>query len=84
MIKKFALSLAVVGSLGAAGCTQTEQAVGGAVAGGAIGAIAGGTDGALIGAAIGGTAGVLLARLDNGNCRYRDRRGRVYIARCPR
>jgi len=36
------------------------------------------------GAVIGGAGGVLLgAATRRGECRYRDRRGRIYYARCP-
>lgn len=72
-----------------AGCTATQQ---GAVAGGAIGATAGAIvaddddrlEGALIGGAIGAAAGALIGRASERDyCRYRDRYGREYVARCP-
>lgn len=64
-------------------CTSTEKNVGvGAVAGAAIGGIAGGTEGALIGGALGAGAGYLVRRLENGNCQYRNSKGRIYTAPC--
>lgn len=86
------LSIALLGTLLAlsvAGCTTTEQrAAGGGLAGAGAGALIGGlatgtTRGALVGAAIGGTTGVLLGVATSpGDCRYRGRDGRVYIAPC--
>lgn len=90
MIKKFALTLAVAGSLAApVGCTQTEGrnaaigAAGGAVAGQLIG---GDTRSTVGGAIIGATAGVLVAnrRNDQGECLYRLPDGRTYYDTCPR
>lgn len=69
-----------------AGCTTAEQdAAVGAGAGATIGAIATGRPGgALVGALAGGAAGVLLgAATRKGECRYRNSRGRIYIAPCP-
>ena len=68
-----------------AGCNATQQgAAVGAGTGAAIGAITtGNARGAAIGAAAGGLAGALIGRAsEDGQCRYRDRRGRIYIARC--
>lgn len=71
-----------------AGCTQTEKgATIGAASGAAIGAVAtGNAKGALVGAAIGGVAGALIGRASEhpGQCYYRDRHGRRYMASCPR
>ena len=51
-------------------------AVGGAV-------LTGRPGGALVGAAAGGLAGALIGRAnEDGKCRYRDRRGRIYIDDC--
>ncbi len=79
--------LAVVGMvLGIAACTPTEQ---GATIGGATGAAIGGlasnsVGGAIIGGAAGAVAGALIGRAsESGYCRYRDRYGRTYTARCP-
>jgi len=70
-----------------AACTPTEQgATVGAVSGGAIGAaVSHNAGGALAGAAIGGAAGALIGHASEGGnqCRYRDRYGRTYVARCP-
>lgn len=84
MIKKLALSLALAGSFGVVGCTQTEQAVSGAVAGGLIGAAVNddAVEGAVIGAAVGGVAGTLIGRTQRGDCVYRDARGRRFVAAC--
>ncbi|MCT7378335.1 glycine zipper family protein [Chelativorans salis] len=66
-----------------AGCTTTERDVGlGAAAGAVIGGIADGGEGALIGAGAGALGGLLVRNLRNGYCEYRDRRGRLYTARC--
>ena len=87
-MKKFVMSLAMVGALAAPiACTQTEQrnaavgAAGGAIAGQLIG---GDTRSTVGGAVIGATAGVLLARRDDGRCVYRNSRGERYVAACPR
>ncbi len=78
------ISLAFVAAL--TGCSTTDQ--NSAVVGGATGAVIGGAStgtlgGAAVGTAIGAGAGVLIGRLLNSDqCRYRDRRGRYYIARC--
>lgn len=69
-----------------AGCTTAENdAAAGAAAGATIGALATGRPGgALVGALAGGAAGVLLgAAARKGECRYRNRKGRLYIAPCP-
>jgi uncharacterized protein YcfJ len=78
---KIAASLIAVLILSA--CTTTEKDLSvGTVAGAAIGGIAGGGRGALIGAGAGAIGGLLVRNLRNGNCEYRDRRGRIYTARC--
>lgn len=69
-----------------AGCTTAENdAAVGAAAGATIGALATGRPGgALVGALAGGAAGVLLgAAARKGECRYRNSKGRIYIAPCP-
>ncbi|TIR84116.1 MAG: hypothetical protein E5X04_02035, partial [Mesorhizobium sp.] len=61
---------AAIGGLGGA-------AVGAAVANDPV-------EGAVVGGAVGAVAGALIGRAsESGKCRYRDRYGRVYIARCP-
>ncbi|MEL6502936.1 MAG: glycine zipper domain-containing protein [Pseudomonadota bacterium] len=66
-------------------CTATER---GAATGAAAGAIIGGATtgnvrGAAVGAAAGGVAGALIGRASEpGQCRYRDRNGRIYTASC--
>ncbi len=80
--------------LATAGCSQTERDTAlGAGAGGLIGAgiggIAGGGDGALAGAAIGAGTGAIAGNVisrnrNTGDCVYRDRYGRRYVAECPR
>lgn len=81
-------SLALISvALMIAGCTATEKGAAiGAVSGGAIGAaVSGDVGGAVAGAAIGGVAGALIGHASEGRnqCRYRDRHGRIYVARCP-
>jgi hypothetical protein len=69
-----------------AGCTTAEHdAAVGAGVGATIGAIATGKPGgALIGALAGGATGVLLgAATHKGECRYRNKKGHIYIAPCP-
>lgn len=76
---------ALAATVAIAGCTTAEQtATVGALGGAAIGGIAGGWEGAAIGAAAGGVGGYLLGRVADrpGYCRYRDRRGNVYVDRC--
>lgn len=79
--------VAILCTASVAACTPTERgATIGAASGGAIGAAVGGdVEGALAGAAIGGIAGALIGKASEGSnqCRYRDRYGRVYTARCP-
>lgn len=67
------------------GCNETQR---GAAVGAGLGAVGGAVltgrpGGALVGAAAGGLAGALIGRAsEDGKCRYRDRRGRVYIDDC--
>ncbi|UVK41435.1 hypothetical protein LHFGNBLO_001094 [Mesorhizobium sp. AR10] len=84
-MKKTMLLLALLLPLGA--CSQTEKgaAVGG-LGGAAIGAAVANdpVQGAVVGGAVGAVAGSLIGRAsETGQCRYRDRYGRTYIARCP-
>ena len=70
-----------------AACSRTEQgaAVGG-LGGAAIGAAVAGNPvkGAVVGGAAGALAGAVIGHASEaGQCRYRDRHGRVYIAQCP-
>lgn len=86
-MKTLLIALGLAATMAVAGCTTTERNVGvGAVAGAAIGGLATGkVGGAVAGAVIGGAAGALLGRAEQrGECRYRDKYGRIYIARCPR
>ena len=74
-------------AMAATGCTTADRdnAVLGGAAGAVIGGVSTGTlEGAAVGGAVGAGAGVLIGRVANSlnNCRYRDRRGRVFIARC--
>lgn len=83
---------ASVALLATAGCTTQERntATGagiGALAGGAIGAgVSGDAGGALVGAGVGAAAGALIGSSASNpdECVYRDRRGRRYVADCPR
>jgi Glycine zipper len=68
-----------------AGCTLTERAAAvGAGTGAVIGGVTTGTvQGAAVGAAIGGVAGALIGKAATpGDCYYRGRNGRRYVARC--
>jgi hypothetical protein len=71
-----------------AGCTPTEQGAGiGAASGAVIGGVAtGNVRGAAVGAAIGGVTGAVIGNVAGrpGQCYFRDRYGRRYIASCPR
>ena len=85
MMKKIMLLMALLVPLAA--CSQTEKgaAVGG-LGGAAIGAAVANepVEGAVVGGAVGAVAGALIGRANEPDrCRYRDRYGRVYIARCP-
>jgi phage tail tape-measure protein len=84
-MKKAIVLAALLMALGA--CSQTEKgaAVGG-LGGAAIGAAVANdpVQGAVVGGAVGAVAGALIGRANEPDrCRYRDRYGRVYIARCP-
>lgn len=82
-MKKLVLALAAIMAL--AGCTTAEQdaglgAVGGAVVGGIVSGDAGG---AVVGGIVGAASGVLIGKATRtGWCRYRDRNGQIYEARC--
>ena len=79
------VALGLVALLAITGCTTTEKDISiGTGAGAIIGDIAGGGRGALIGAGAGALGGLLVRELRNGNCQYRDRHGRMYVARCRR
>ncbi|TIX01928.1 MAG: hypothetical protein E5V59_03225 [Mesorhizobium sp.] len=70
-----------------AACSRTEKgaAVGG-LGGAAIGAAVANdpVEGAVVGGAVGAIAGAVIGHASEaGQCRYRDRYGRVYVARCP-
>lgn len=93
MIKKFALTLAIAGSLAApVGCTQTQKVAGGAAAGAAAGQLLGrDTRSTIAGAVIGGTAAFLVTDAqDNvrknarGECLYDPPNEPAYYAACPR
>ena len=75
---------AVAAVMALAGCTTAEQdATVGGLAGAGIGAAVGGTEGAIIGGVVGAASGVLIGKATRtGWCRYRDRYGRIYEARC--
>ena len=68
-------------------CSQTEKGaaiggLGGAAVGAAVASPGNTAEGALVGGAVG--AGALIgAANEPGDCYYRDRSGRRYIARCP-
>lgn len=76
---------AIAATVAVTGCTTAEQdaavgGVGGAVIGGLVSGDAGG---AIVGGVVGAASGVLLGKATRtGWCRYRDRHGRIYEARC--
>lgn len=91
MKRVLVLSVTIAMAFTAAACTQDDKRMAGyGVGGAALGALAGGAigkgRGALAGGAIGGAIGTYIGykRTQNGvrYCQYRDRRGRVYEARC--
>jgi hypothetical protein len=80
------MAFALVAMLAVSGCTTAENdAALGGVVGAGVGALAtGDAGGAVVGGVVGAASGVLLgAATRRGECRYRDRRGRIYIADCP-
>lgn len=83
-MRKFAFAVAAL--IAVSGCSTAEQD---AALGGAAGAVVGGlvtgdAGGAIVGGVVGAAGGVLLgAATRKGECRYRDSRGRIYIAACP-
>ena len=84
-MKKLIILAALLIPLGA--CSQTEKgaAIGG-LGGAAVGAAVAKNpvQGAVVGGAVGAVAGALIGHAsESGQCRYRDRYGRVYVARCP-
>lgn len=89
MIRILTSSIAAIALFAAAGCTSTEQRVGGTAAAGAgtgalIAAATGSSGkGIATGALIGGAAGALIGAASTpGKCRYRDSYGKVYVADC--
>lgn len=82
-MRNILITLSTLVFLTACNATQRGAAVGAGV-GAAAGAIATGTPGgAAVGAAAGGLAGALIGRAtEDGKCKYKDRRGRVYIDDC--
>lgn len=85
-MKKILVLMALLVPLGA--CSQTERgATIGGLGGAALGAAVANdpVEGAVLGGAIGAVGGALIGRAnERGECRYRDRRGDVYVDRCPR
>jgi hypothetical protein len=76
---------AVAAMIAVTGCTTAEQdATVGGLGGAAIGALAtGDAGGAIVGGVVGAASGVLIGKATRtGWCRYRDRSGRIYEARC--
>jgi NhaP-type Na+/H+ or K+/H+ antiporter len=79
--------IALAATMAIAGCTTAERDTAtGAAIGAAVGGIATGrVGGAVAGAVVGGAAGYLIGRHERrGYCEYRNSRGRLYTARCPR
>jgi predicted small secreted protein len=86
-MKRLSILLLLAGAT-ITGCTPTQQGAGiGAASGAVIGGVAtGNVRGAAVGAAIGGAAGAVIGNVAGqpGQCYYRDRYGRRYVANCPR
>ncbi len=84
-MRKTVLAVAAVSalSLGIAGCTTSEGALGGGIFGAALGGVAtSSVGGAIVGAGIGALAGaVLVHHYNNGWCTYRYH-GRYYREHC--
>jgi predicted small secreted protein len=80
--------LFIIAGMIMAGCTPTQQGAGiGATTGAIVGGVAtNNVRGAAVGAAVGGVAGALIGDVAGrpGQCYYRDRYGRRFIAACPR
>lgn len=94
-MRRACLAALSIVAMGVAGCNTVERdtAVGagvGGLGGAAIGAgISGNAEGALIGGAIGAAGGAIAGNVigrsrTEGECVYRDRSGRRYVAECPR
>ncbi|WP_102958791.1 hypothetical protein [Mangrovicella endophytica] len=93
MIRTATIAAVSALTLGFAGCTTVERDTGtgaliGGVGGAAIGAGVGGTKGAVVGGLIGAGAGAVAGNVIGrsktaGDCVYRDRSGRRYVAECP-
>lgn len=79
-VVKIAGVLVVVGAL--VGCTTTEKTASGAGIGAAIGAVASNSVGGAVAGALIGGFGTFLVELADGQCQYRNSRGRVYTTRC--
>jgi hypothetical protein len=82
-MKNIVLALAACGTIALAGCTTDQGMLGGAAAGGTIGAVTTHSlGGALVGAGIGAVAGYVLVSHDyDGRCTYRYHH-RLYHDRC--
>jgi hypothetical protein len=82
-MKKIILAVTACSAIALAGCTTDQGLLGGAAAGGAIGAVTTHSlGGALIGAGIGAVAGYVLVSHDqDGRCSYRYHH-RIYHDRC--
>jgi len=84
------LGVALVASIGLAGCqtpfssnSTTNGAIIGGVTGAAVGAVATrSAGGALVGAGVGALAGAAIGSQYGRTCAYKDRRGRIFYARC--
>ncbi|MFO1185176.1 MAG: glycine zipper domain-containing protein [Bauldia sp.] len=85
-----AVAIVLAASAGLAACqtpfsnsSTTNGAIIGGATGAAIGAVATrSAGGALVGAGVGALAGAAIGSQYERTCAYKDRRGRVYYARC--
>lgn len=79
-LAKIAIVMVAVGSLAA--CTTTEKTASGAGIGAAVGALASNSVGGAVAGAVIGGFGTYLFQTRNGQCQYRNSRGKVYTTRC--
>lgn len=85
-MKKVLFGLALLLPLAACSNTERGAAVGG-LGGAAVGCVVANNcvEGAIIGGAIGTVGGAVVGAASDrpGYCEYRDRRGNIYVDRCP-
>ncbi len=86
-MKKVLIGLALLIPLAACSNTERGAAIGG-LGGAAVGCVVASNcvEGAIIGGAGGAIAGAVIGSVSDrpGYCEYRNRRGQIYVDRCPR